>query len=96
MATVHPSRLGISQELDRRRTRYYTWSPFSINTDLEFVPMLWGYPQVNSFSASIEQTLSPGNQVTAVLGMNEFVSFPFQSSHAQASRLLRSQTATKW
>ncbi|TFK44156.1 hypothetical protein BDQ12DRAFT_593939 [Crucibulum laeve] len=49
---------------------YYTWSAFSTDTDLEFVPMLWGPKSVDQFASTIDQTLSSGN-VKAVLGMNE-------------------------
>ncbi|KZP34401.1 glycoside hydrolase family 128 protein [Athelia psychrophila] len=51
---------------------YYTWSPDSgnIDTDLEFVPMLWGYDQVADFSANINQTIA-NNHVSHILAMNE-------------------------
>lgn len=57
--------------------RYYTWSPDSgnINTDLEFVPMLWGYDQVADFSANINQTIA-NNHVSHILAMNESVHIP--------------------
>jgi len=49
---------------------YYTWSLNSSNTDLEFVPMLWGQDQVAEFSTMINQTIA-SRHVTTVLGMNE-------------------------
>jgi len=49
---------------------YYSWSPTGFDTDLEFVPMLWGPTQVDQFSTTINQTISQKN-VSAVLGMNE-------------------------
>ncbi|KAH7913285.1 glycoside hydrolase [Hygrophoropsis aurantiaca] len=67
---------------------YYTWSPYSINADVEFVPMLWGQSQVNEFAASIDQTISR-EHVTAVLGMNE----PQQSDQ---SNLTPEQGAQMW
>jgi len=49
---------------------YYSWSPWSFDTNLEFVPMLWGQEQIPTFTAMIEETIAYRN-VTAVLGMNE-------------------------
>ncbi|KAF8893565.1 glycoside hydrolase [Infundibulicybe gibba] len=49
---------------------YYTWSPGSVKTNLEFVPMLWGPKSVGDFSSQINQSISENN-VKAVLGMNE-------------------------
>jgi len=48
---------------------YYTWNPDRINTDKEFVPMLWGPGQASDF----ENKHNSGgfNGVTAVLGFNE-------------------------
>jgi hypothetical protein len=54
--------------------RYYTWSLNSSNTELEFVPMLWGQDQVAEFSTMINQTIA-SRHVTTVLGMNELVPF---------------------
>ncbi|RDB16884.1 Alkali-sensitive linkage protein 1 [Hypsizygus marmoreus] len=51
-------------------SRYYSWSPYAVETDLEFVPMLWGQKSVNQFSSTIKQTISQLG-VKAVLGMNE-------------------------
>jgi len=50
---------------------YYTWSPNAIDSNLEFVPMLWGEDQVEAFSSSINKTITQ-NRVSAVLGMNEY------------------------
>jgi hypothetical protein len=55
-----------------KRNRYYTWSPSSTQTNLEFVPMLWGQREVDQFSSTINDTISTGG-ITAVLGMNECV-----------------------
>ncbi|KAI5124223.1 hypothetical protein M0805_005073 [Coniferiporia weirii] len=49
---------------------YYTWSPSPISADLEFVPMLWGTPQVDAFASTINDTIANGG-ITAVLGFNE-------------------------
>ena len=51
--------------------RYYTWSIDPIRANLEFVPMLWGQNQAQSFDATINNTIAH-YKVTAVLGMNEF------------------------
>jgi hypothetical protein len=53
--------------------RYYTWSPSTgVNTDLEFVPLLWGANQINEWQSTINQTIANRN-VKAVLGFNECV-----------------------
>jgi len=49
---------------------YYSWSPSSFDTDLEFVPMLWGQRQVTEFSTTINRTIVARN-VSHILGMNE-------------------------
>jgi len=49
---------------------YYSWSPSGFDTNLEFVPMLWGTNQVDQWQATINQTISQHN-VTSVLGFNE-------------------------
>ncbi|PPQ63734.1 hypothetical protein CVT24_004243 [Panaeolus cyanescens] len=53
---------------------YYTWSawPVKSQTELEFVPMLWGERSIEDFNSTIFQTLSQAQPpVTAILGMNE-------------------------
>lgn len=60
----------MSFELNNMLFRYYTWSPSSIKSDLEFVPMLWGERQVSQWDATINQTIQELN-VTHVLGFNE-------------------------
>lgn len=51
--------------------RYYTWGPAPVqNTDLGFVPMLWGKRQVEQFTNTINDIISR-YQVQDVLGMNE-------------------------
>jgi hypothetical protein len=50
--------------------RYYTWGPSSVNTDIEFVPQLWGEKDLSQFTSTINSTLGAGG-VKAVLGMNE-------------------------
>jgi len=49
---------------------YYTWSPSPIDSNLEFVPMLWGTAQLQQFSSTINATIAQ-NLVTAVLAFNE-------------------------
>ncbi|TCD61263.1 hypothetical protein EIP91_008696 [Steccherinum ochraceum] len=49
---------------------YYTWGPSPIDTDLEFVPMLWGTNQVSEWSHSISNTIQQ-HHVTHALGFNE-------------------------
>ncbi|KAJ7217728.1 glycosyl hydrolase catalytic core-domain-containing protein [Mycena pura] len=52
---------------------YYTWSLSSVNTELEFVPMLWGAKDVAQWTDSsdgINATIAQ-RKPTAVLGMNE-------------------------
>ncbi|KAI0728769.1 glycosyl hydrolase catalytic core-domain-containing protein [Fomitopsis betulina] len=36
---------------------YYTWSPSSIGSSLEFVPMLWGDRQISQWQSSINATI---------------------------------------
>ncbi|KAI0039545.1 glycoside hydrolase family 128 protein [Auriscalpium vulgare] len=49
---------------------YYSWGVYSFNTDLEFVPMLWGPTHVTEFEANINQAIQQGHANT-VLGFNE-------------------------
>jgi len=52
---------------------YYTWGLSSVDTDLEFVPMLWGQKDVTQWTDSsdgINATIAQ-RKPTAVLGMNE-------------------------
>ncbi|KAF8201155.1 glycosyl hydrolase catalytic core-domain-containing protein [Mycena galopus ATCC 62051] len=52
---------------------YYTWGLGSVDTDLEFVPMLWGEQDVAQWTSSsdgINATIAQ-RQPTAILGMNE-------------------------
>ncbi|KAK0448716.1 glycoside hydrolase [Armillaria borealis] len=69
---------------------YYTWSPKSYvpDTNIEFVPMLWGGRQTNEFSSTINDTVAGGG-VTAVLGMNE-------PQETQQSNLTPSEGADMW
>jgi len=50
--------------------RYYTWSPNSVDTTLEYVPMLWGERDVEGWTKSINETIRTRN-VTHALGFNE-------------------------
>ena len=50
--------------------RYYTWSPDSIDTALEYVPMLWGERQVEDWTNTINKTIST-RKVTHSLAFNE-------------------------
>ena len=50
--------------------RYYTWGPSSINSGLEFVPMLWGEKQLSQWDNAINQTVQT-MYVTHALGFNE-------------------------
>lgn len=53
--------------------RYYSWSPESnLDTNLEYVPMLWGQKDQDEFAGTINQTIS-NQHISAVLGMNEYV-----------------------
>ncbi|CAL1701688.1 unnamed protein product [Somion occarium] len=66
---------GPSAELNQYRSTgkvqwYYTWGSSSINTDLEFVPMLWGQNQVEQWKHTIQQIIKQ-RHVTHVLGFNE-------------------------
>lgn len=54
---------------------YYTWGLSSVDTELEFVPMLWGQKEVAQWSDTsdgINATITQ-RKPTAVLGMNECV-----------------------
>jgi len=50
--------------------RYYTWSPSSVDTALEYVPMLWGERAVGEWTNSINETIRT-RKVTHILGFNE-------------------------
>ena len=50
--------------------RYYTWSPNSVDTTLEYVPMLWGERDVGEWAGSINETILT-RKVTHALGFNE-------------------------
>lgn len=60
--------------LNRRKVtnsnRYHTWSPDSVDTTLEYVPMLWGEQQVEEWKNTINGTIHARN-VTHALGFNE-------------------------
>ncbi|OJT10503.1 Alkali-sensitive linkage protein 1 [Trametes pubescens] len=49
---------------------YYTWSPDPVQTDIEFVPMLWGLKQTDEWDSNINKTIA-AQHVTSVLGFNE-------------------------
>ncbi|KAI0267409.1 glycoside hydrolase [Gloeopeniophorella convolvens] len=49
---------------------YYSWSPSPFDTDLEFVPMLWGQDQIGSWQSTINQTIQQ-RAVHAALTFNE-------------------------
>ncbi len=54
--------------------RYYTWSAYPIDNNIEFVPMFWGKTSIEVWTNTAKKvlaTMSP--KVTAVLGMNESV-----------------------
>ncbi|KAK0240738.1 glycoside hydrolase [Armillaria nabsnona] len=69
---------------------YYTWSPKSYvpDTNIGFVPMLWGGRQTDEFSSTINDTVA-GGDVTAVLGMNE-------PQETQQSNLTPGEGADMW
>ncbi|KIJ55498.1 glycoside hydrolase family 128 protein [Sphaerobolus stellatus SS14] len=63
--------IDITQFLNTGKvTWYYTWSPYPVNTDIEFVPLLWGADQTEQWNQTISDTIKT-LQPTAVLGMNE-------------------------
>ncbi|KAI0786318.1 glycosyl hydrolase catalytic core-domain-containing protein [Abortiporus biennis] len=49
---------------------YYTWSPSPVNSDLEFVLMLWGSAQISQWQSTIQRTIQT-HHVTHILGFNE-------------------------
>ncbi|KAI0637870.1 glycosyl hydrolase catalytic core-domain-containing protein [Trametes polyzona] len=49
---------------------YYTWSPDPVQTDIEFVPMLWGTKQTLEWDNNINRTIEQ-QHATHVLGFNE-------------------------
>lgn len=50
--------------------RYYTWSSDSVDTTLEYVPMLWGERQTEQWVDTIDKTIIT-QKVTHALGFNE-------------------------
>lgn len=50
--------------------RYYTWSPDSVDTSLEYVPMLWGERQIEQWNDTINKTIGT-RKVTHALAFNE-------------------------
>ncbi|KAJ7882232.1 glycoside hydrolase [Mycena olivaceomarginata] len=64
----------MSQFLSPQVPWYYNWKPEpsddATGLSVEFVPMLWGKNQTETFSETINDTISALN-VTTVLGMNE-------------------------
>jgi len=67
---------------------YYTWSPSSIDTSLEYAPMLWGERQIGQWTDTINQTIR-SREVTHALAFNE----PQQSGQ---SNLTSQQGADLW
>ncbi|KAH9921276.1 glycosyl hydrolase catalytic core-domain-containing protein [Amylocystis lapponica] len=49
---------------------YYTWSPNSVQSSLEFVPMLWGEDQLSAWQSSVNSTIQSLG-ITHALGFNE-------------------------
>jgi len=81
--------VGISQfESTGKVQWYYTWGPSSVESNLEFVPMLWGENQVSAWQSSINSTIHDLG-VTHALGFNE----PEQSAQ---SNLSASAGASLW
>ncbi|KAI0334701.1 glycoside hydrolase [Cubamyces sp. BRFM 1775] len=61
----------ISQFLGTGKVQwYYTWGPEPVQTDIEFVPMLWGASQTSDWDNNINNTVQQ-QHVTHVLGFNE-------------------------
>lgn len=56
--------------LEPCNARYYTWSPDGFQSNLEFVPMLWGPAQTDDWNNNIDNTIS-SLHVTHALGFNE-------------------------
>jgi len=76
---------GPSIDINQYRTTgkvqwYYTWSPSSFDTDLEFVPMFWGETSINEWQSTINSTIR-NRHVTSALGFNE----PQQQGQANLS-----------
>ncbi|EJD07366.1 uncharacterized protein FOMMEDRAFT_143803 [Fomitiporia mediterranea MF3/22] len=67
---------------------YYTWSPWYVKANVEFVPMFRAKDQLSDFQKSINATIS-SKQVKAVLAFNE----PDQSSQAH---MPESEALTYW
>jgi hypothetical protein len=72
------------------RCRYYTWSPYPIDTTLEFVPMLHSEGNVDSFTSTIQRTIDK-QKVKNVLGMNEYA-LSLSKTHSFAPALTVSIT----
>lgn len=68
MSAMRPR--SVSNKRIETKSRYYTWSPYPVDTDLEFVPMLWGPKSLDQFASTINDTINT-RSVKAVLGMNE-------------------------
>lgn len=58
------------QERVANFNRYYTWSPSSVDTTLEYTPMLWGQRQIDEWTGTINETIRT-RKVTHALGFNE-------------------------
>lgn len=72
MVRSHPWDLRCRASLEQvtNSNRYYTWSPSSVDTTLEFTPMLWGQRQIGEWTSTINETIRT-RKVTHALGPNE-------------------------
>lgn len=66
----------ISSDAPTLHVRYYTWSVYPIDNNIEFVPMFWGNSSIGEWTMTAKNTLAQMTpKVTTVLGMNEWVLF---------------------
>jgi len=70
MVRSYLSGVVLNREQVTNFNRYYTWSPDSVDTTLEYVPMLWGERQIEEWTNTINATIRARN-VTHALGFNE-------------------------
>ncbi|EJF62918.1 hypothetical protein DICSQDRAFT_56805 [Dichomitus squalens LYAD-421 SS1] len=71
LAWPNGNSIDINQYLSTGKVQwYYTWGPSSIQSNIEFVPQLWGTKQLSQWDSSINGTIRSLN-VTHALGFNE-------------------------
>ncbi|TBU32061.1 glycosyl hydrolase catalytic core-domain-containing protein [Dichomitus squalens] len=97
LAWPNGNSIDINQYLSTGKVQwYYTWGPSSIQSNIEFVPQLWGTKQLSQWDSSINDTIRSLN-VTHALGFNEpEISGQAAQGTGYPARLPGAEQLTSW